>query len=87
MVEAGDIVFTKKVKLSQAKGATEIGFKEPVASLLLGFERKGKKIEWNEKSIAQCLASLGLFYSDDIAECIGDEAHTKLIKFLEEKYK
>ena len=86
MIDRGSIVFVKdKIALTEGRGATSIGLKKPIATMVLGITDKESK--WDDKLVTQSLVTLGLFYGDDIAEALGDENHKKLVKFIEKKYK
>ncbi len=85
VIERGELLFTKKLSRGPKIGSDiTYTFKTPIAVLVMGGT---KDVEWDEKLLDQSLASLGIFYSDDIAECLGEDAREKLVKFLKEKLK
>lgn len=85
-IEAGQILFIKKAKIDLKRGGTEVSFRGPVACMAMGALDPSVKT-LDQGDIDRKLASLGLFYADDVAEVVGDELYKKLVKHLEEKYK
>ncbi len=85
VIERGELLFTKKLSRGPKIGTDlTYTFKTPMAVMVVGGT---VDVEWDQKTFEQSLASLGLISSDDIAACLGDEAHDKIIKFVQEKYK
>lgn len=80
-VERGHVVFSKKIACGPKIGSDlTVTLKTPLALLVLG--GTAGAVKWEQKTIDLALSSLGLFYSDDIAEVIGEELHKKLITHI-----
>ncbi len=85
VIERGGLMFTKKLSRGPNVGS-DLTFttKSAIAVMVLGGT---KDVEWNQKTFEHAVMSLGWTCFDDVEECLGIDAMTKLMKFVEEKYK
>lgn len=94
-MEAGDVVFSKKVsELYVDKKTGEIAREEEYGStvrgsryisMLLGVLRPKKSPPTTEE-ITLLLASVGYIGTNDITECLGEKATKKILDFIKKTY-
>ncbi len=85
MVQAGDLVFVKKVKTGPSKDAVEVALKGHAMCLLVGHINPGAAPP-TKNQIEQLLGSIGLVGLDDIGEFLGKDQLDKFIQAHQEKY-
>lgn len=79
----GDVRFALKLFNGVGPSQAILKFTHHLCVLVLGSARD--KI-WTQKKIDYALASLGLFYSDDIREVCGETLYRRVVEHAQRKY-
>jgi hypothetical protein len=85
-IEPGQIVFAKKYRTSNKKGAAELTAKGYWMTMLLGHAYEKDAPPSNEEIGQLLIGHVGVVTLDDVVEALGNEAFEKLKVFLQNKY-